>query len=216
MVRMIDRTATTEQRISMCYEEFLEAYPEHIHAEWVQGEAVIFMPPSTRHQYVADFVLILLRLFVELKGVGRVLSAPFQMRMPAQESAREPDILFVAAANRDRLTAQRLLGPADLVVEVVSDESVTRDNVEKWREYQAAGVREYWILDPRPEHQSAHFWKLDEFGRFATIPLDDSGVFRSHVLPGFWLDTHWLQGEELPNAMHCFLQIVGPDALTTG
>jgi Uma2 family endonuclease len=202
-----------EQRIPMSYEEWLSDLPEDIHTEWVNGEAILFMPPNTRHQDIADFLLILIRLFVELRSLGRVFSAPYEMRLAEQKSAREPDILFIAAENRERITSERLLGPADLAVEIISPESVTRDRVEKWREYQEAGVREYWIIDPRPGQESAEFWRLDEYGRYQAIPLDEGGIFRSQVLPGFWLNTHWLWAEELPNAMHSFAQIVGPDAL---
>lgn len=213
MVTEIAPAREHEQRIPMSYAEFLSQLPEHIHAEWVNGEAILFMPPNTRHQYLADFLLILLRLFIEAKGSGRVFSAPYEMRLPTQQSAREPDILFVAAEHQERLTVQRLMGPANLVVEIISNESVTRDRVEKWREYQEAGVEEYWIIDPRPGHESAEFWTLDEYGRYQAIPVDEKGIFHARVLPGFWLDTHWLWAEELPNTMQCFLQIAGPDVL---
>lgn len=106
-----------------------------------------------------------------------------------------------------------MVGAVDLAIEVISDESVTRDRVDKWREYQAAGVREYWIIDPRPGKQAAEFWALDEYGRYQALPINADGIFHSQVLPGFWLDVAWLQGEELPNVFHCFAQIVGPDAL---
>ena len=51
-------------------------------------------------------------------------------------------------------------GPADLVIEVISDDSVTRDRVEKFDEYLEAGVREYWVIDPRPGQQRALFYVL--------------------------------------------------------
>ncbi len=36
----------------------------------------------------------------------------------------------------------------------------------------AAGVREYWILDPRPGYERADFYVLDEQGRYRPVPVD--------------------------------------------
>ena len=49
----------------------------------------------------------------------------------------------MAREHLERLTEARLSGPADLVVEVVSDDSVARDRADKFYEYQAAGITEY-------------------------------------------------------------------------
>jgi Uma2 family endonuclease len=213
MIGKIAPERTTEQRIPMRYDEFQTRIPEDTRAEWTNGEAILLMPPTIRHQDIVAFLLILLRLFVDMKRLGKALGAPCEMRLVAQDSAREPDILFVARANLARLTAQRLVGPADLVVEVVSDESAMRDRVEKWQEYQAAGIHEYWLVDPRPGKPIVEVWGLDDTGQYQPIAPSAGGILASRVLPGFWLDRTWLEAEELPNPLTCFAQIAGPDAL---
>ena len=106
-----DRMATTgERRFPMSYENFL-AWADEAHAEWVDGEVTVFMPPNIRHQFIAMFLQNLLAQFASAFEFGDVLGAPVEMRAQPDGSAREPDILFVAAAHRDRLTAQRLAGP---------------------------------------------------------------------------------------------------------
>ena len=55
-----------------------------------------------------------------------------------------------------------MLGAADLCVEVVSPESVTRDCREKLTEYEQAGVREYWLIDPF--RTQARFHRLTDHG----------------------------------------------------
>ena len=213
MVSRIATERTAEQRIPMSYDEFLHRIPEDTRAEWANGEAILLMPPTALHQRIVRFLTVLLDLFVSHFRLGEILPAPFQMRLPAQGTAREPDILFVAAANRARLTPQRPLGSADLIVEVVSDESAARDRVEKWHEYQAAGVREYWIIDPRPGQPLLQAWNLDDAGRYQPIPPDADGTVSSRVLPGFSLDPAWLAADELPNPLACFARLAGPDAL---
>jgi Uma2 family endonuclease len=64
-------------------------------------------------------------------------------------------------------------GPADLAVEVTWDDSVARDRDDKSFEYQGAGVRECWIVDPRPHRQRADFYVLDAVDYYQPVPLPD-------------------------------------------
>jgi Uma2 family endonuclease len=90
--------------------------------------------------------------------------APFEMRARPDGPARIPDILFVAREHRDRIESLRLNGPADLIVELISPESVRRDRVEKLHEYAAAGVLEYWLIDTRPSPAPPVCYRLNSAG----------------------------------------------------
>ena len=46
----ITALADREQRIAMTYDEFLARVSDSLHAEWINGVVVIFMPPNDRHQ----------------------------------------------------------------------------------------------------------------------------------------------------------------------
>jgi Uma2 family endonuclease len=192
-------------RLRMSYEEFLAWSNEDTHAEWVEGEVIVFMPPKDRHQDIVQFLVALLSSYVSFYRLGKIRSAPFEMRL--EHSAREPDILLVSQANLHRLTAERLQGAADLVVEVVSEESQQRDRVQKFNEYQSAGVREYWLIDSRSEVEP-EFYVLSEAGQFERAVLEE-GVFRSRVLAGFWLRVEWVTAVELPQPLSVFAEIVG-------
>jgi Uma2 family endonuclease len=95
------------------------------------------------HQITLGYLYELLSLFVRLFNLGKVIVAPFEMKARRGGSSREPDLLF-ARENLERLTGDRLSGPADLVVEIISEDSVRRDRDDKFREYAEAGVREYY------------------------------------------------------------------------
>ena len=170
------------------------------------------MPPNSRHQDMVGFLYALLRNFVKFFQVGQVFNAPYEMKVTADSNGREPDILFIAKENLARITDQKLEGPADLVIEAISKESVSRDRSDKFYEYQDAGVREYWLFDPRPRRKRADFWVLDENGLYRPVPLD-KGIYRSTILPNFWLNVNWLWQDEFPDPVSAFARIVGPDTL---
>lgn len=199
-----------EQRLQMSYEEFL-AWPEEVHAEWVDGEVVVFIPPVDKHQALVGFLHILISLFVNLRSFGIVRMAPFEMRILAGKSSREPDLLFIAKENLERLTPARLEGAADLVIELISDSSVARDRADKFYEYQEAGVREYWIIDPRPGKERVDFYHLLPDGKYQAILPDAAGHYHSHVLPGFWLKVDWLWQAPLPDPLFALADIRGLD-----
>jgi len=205
--------AEQAQRLRMSYEEYLAWADENVHAEWVNGEVIVQMPPKIRHQRVVRFLLQMLGLFAQLFRLGEVLPTPTEMRAMPDGSAREPDVLFVAWEHLERLTEARLSGPADLIVEVVSDDSVSRDRSDKFYEYQAAGVREYWIIDPRPSYERADFYVLDTKGRYQPVPIDPDGRYHSTVLAGFWFEVEWVLSEEPPDVLQVLAQVVGPQQL---
>jgi Uma2 family endonuclease len=186
--RLLEALLEPAQPRRMTYEEFLAWADEDTLAEWVNGEVVITSPAGYRHQDIANFLVSVLRAFAEAHQLGSVLSAPFQMKL--ERSGREPDLLFVAREHLDRLKETYLDGPADLVVEIVSPESLGRDRGEKFYEYEQAGIPEYWLIDPQREQ--AEFYQLDERGRYRLIWPDAGGVYRSKVLEGFWLRVDWL------------------------
>ena len=206
-------TSAQPQRLRMSYKEYLAWADEDVHAEWVNGEVIVQMPPKEPHQRVVTFLLQLLGLFSELFRLGRLLPAPFEMRATPDGPAREPDLLFIASAHLERLTEARLSGPADLVVEVVSDDSVARDRAEKFYEYQAAGVPEYWIIDPPPGRERVDFYVLGDKGRYRPVPVGSDGRYQSTVLQGFWLQVDWILAPEPPEVLPALAQIVGPQKL---
>jgi len=188
-------------QLKMSYEEFLQWADEDIHAEWVDGEVIISMPPKNTHQTMLAFLHQLLSLFVQLFNLGKVGIAPFEVKLGAEGPSREPDIFFIAQENMHRLTEERVMGPPDLIVEIISPDSIYCDRQDKFREYCQAGVREYWIIDPRPGKQRADFYYLDPQGQYQLVATEDNERVESRVLPGFWLHPAWLWQAETLNAM---------------
>ena len=186
----------TQPATKISYEEFLGQIDENPHVEWVGGETIPMSPVSNQHQNVAGFLIALLRVYAEERHLGEVRSEPYQMKPALSLPGRAPDIFFVATAHLDRLRSTYLEGPADLVVEIISPESRSRDRGDKFFEYEAAGIPEYWLLDPI--RQQAEFYQLDAGGIYRPATLDAQGRYNSVVLPDLWLQVDWLWQTPLP------------------
>jgi Uma2 family endonuclease len=191
---------------TMSFEQFLAWADEDTLAEWVDGQVVMTSPASVPHQELAEFVQAILKGFAGFHGLGKVLGPPFQMKLPAS-SGREPDVLFVASAHLGHLKRTYLDGPADLVVEVISPESVERDRQTKFAEHQRGGVLEYWIIDP--DARQADFYQLDAQGAYQRVLPDAQGIYRSASLPAFWLEVGWLWQDPLPDEQDVLLAVIG-------
>lgn len=89
-----------------------------------------------------------------------------------------------------------LLG-ADICVEVVSPESEHRDYATKFLEYEAAGGREYWIIDPT--RRDARFHRLSEQNTYQTVTVDEE--YRTPLLPGLVLRVPMLWEPNLPGPL---------------
>ena len=210
--RVLDASDTAEPRLTMTYDAFLAWAGEEIRAEWVDGEVIVLDMPKPIHQDIAFLFARVLAFIVDLRGAGTVLIAPCEMLVRGGRSSREPDVMFVASANQHRITADRVDGPADLVLEVISGSSTTRDRRDKLTEYEAAGVGEYWMIDSRGDRRDVTPFSRTSEGRFAPILPDGDGRLHSAVLPGFWIDPAWFRQDPLPDPLN-LVATMAPDAL---
>lgn len=187
----------------LTFEEFLDWCDEDTRAEWIDGRVVIMSPGSLAHQTIEGFLYKLLSIYVEKHQLG-VIVQEYLMHLEAQRRGRLPDILFISKARTERIRKTYVEGAVDLAVEIVSPDSVDRDRSEKFAEYQLAGVREYWLIDPI--QKIAEFFEAGTDRRFYPVPLCD-GAFRSTVIPGFWLKPGWLWEDPLPETLDVLKQL---------
>lgn len=118
------------------------------------------------------------------------------MRLPATDSAREPDLQIILDGNPGTLHDTYMEGPADICIEVVSPESISRDHGTKFEEYEKGGVGEYWIIDP--VHRECRFYHLGNDGVYVPQSEDADGYHTTPRLPNFRLHVPTLWAEKLP------------------
>jgi len=181
-------------------EFFAWARANDVRAEWVAGEVQFKMPVTKEHDEYQRLLCSFGELLAKRRGLGTVSGSEFAVWLPGRPSWREPDVTFVAAANQARLSPTRCDGSPDLILEVVSPESTSRDYREKFLEYQAARVREYWLVNPMAETIEAY--RLDPAtGEYVLTEPDADGLLRSVVLDGFVLRPATFFAKPIPDLL---------------
>ncbi|OGO40720.1 MAG: hypothetical protein A2Z04_00910 [Chloroflexi bacterium RBG_16_57_9] len=197
----IDLETSAPSRL-MTEEEFESWCDEDVKAEWIEGEIIVHSPATPQHSEIDNWLIKVVGLFVDRHDLGKVLGPEVQIRIPGRR--RVPDLIFVPKARQEMIRRTYVQGAPDLVMEIVSPDSLARDWREKYLEYESAGVREYWVIDPVAQHLEVY--GLTEAGRYTRLP-EESGVIRSQVLPGFWLRVDWLWQEPLPNSLEVLREL---------
>jgi Uma2 family endonuclease len=114
--------------------------------EYLQGSLQILPMPTALHQAIAFVLANLLVAWSKPDPLARTKLASFRVRLN-DKLFREPDVCFMRGINAQRRNNRFWIG-ADLVAEIISDSNKAHDLQTKLAEYAAAGIPEYWIIDP--------------------------------------------------------------------
>jgi Uma2 family endonuclease len=128
------------------YEDYLKINDDNQY-ELIGGELILVPAPKTIHQRISGELFGEIRNFVRKNCLGEVYASPTDVVL-SETDKPQPDILFISANRLDIITEDYIKGAPDLVVEILSPSTASRDRVEKSRIYYKYGVKEYWIVDP--------------------------------------------------------------------
>ena len=166
------------------YQRLLSELPKEKRYE-IRHYHLIDMPsPITEHQRIVKRVLMKFDNFVEKNRLGEVFVSPYDVVFDEGNTC-EPDVIFVANENKQIVTKKNISGVPDLLVEVVSKGSVVRDYVEKKNDFEAFGVKEYWLIDPLNETIIVYSLQDNHYEIFSSV--EEKGIAKSKVLVGFEL-----------------------------
>ncbi len=121
--------------------------------ELIDGIAYDMSPaPSRIHQKISGELFYSIRQYLKDK-ICEVYCAPFDVRLPEKNEADEnietvvqPDIVVIC--DKAKLDDKGCKGAPDLIIEIISQYTGTKDMKEKFFLYEKAGVKEYWIVHP--------------------------------------------------------------------
>ena len=118
---------------------------------------------------------------------------------------REPDIFFVSTEQMGNIGEEYVSEPVDFVIEVLSESSRTRDLREKAKEYEAAGILQYWVIDLGEQAVVTHRLK----DRVFDVETVEHGRLESTAAAGFWIDVNSLWRRPLPSESECLHRLMG-------
>jgi Uma2 family endonuclease len=186
---IITKMSATAERVAVpsevrryTYDELLAEFPESNQpCELWDGELVMSPSPSFFHQEIALCFYRALYAWVKERQLGKVISAPIDMVL-SPHRVTQPDVAFIAK-DRLQIIQRAIMGPADIVAEVISLGGRNRDRIDKKDLYEQHGVKEYWIIDPEAQTADVLFLEASRY-----VLLMRSGIGQnaaSRVLPGF-------------------------------
>jgi len=146
--------------------------------ELIHGFAYAMTPaPSPGHQRTS---LRLVRAIADALDEGKrrgggeceLFFAPIDLYLPHEESVYQPDILVVC--DPAKVTGRGIEGVPDLVAEILSPGTASKDLVRKRWAYEAAGIPEYLIVDP--EEAVAELLRLEPEGHYHSVARVEWGA----------------------------------------
>lgn len=139
------------------------ALPDDERVELIDGRFYAMSNAAVIHQAWLGELCFELAEYIEMDEDLRCVCLPLcVVRFDCDNyTMLQPDVMI--CCEHDRITEKWIEGAPDFVLEVVSSGSAYLDYHKKLAKYCDAGVREYWIVDPRKETVTVyHFEKSDE------------------------------------------------------
>ena len=154
-------------------------FPQHGRIDYIKGRIEVDMSPENVffHGSIKTEVVGVLASIVKSAGGGYLFTDQMRVSSPAADLSAEPDVVYmsdetidsgrvrsVPSASGEPDSYVELEGAPDLVVEIVSDNSVAKDTKRLPISYWCAGIAEYWLIDVRGERLVYRIHCAEEMG----------------------------------------------------
>ena len=115
----------------------------------LNGVTVIAPSPFGFHQNIISNLVLLIGNHAKLHKSGKILTSPLDVIFEEGYNVLQPDLIYIKKENMSIFDSNgHIHGVPDLLIEIISASSVSRDTVEKFKIYEKYGVNEYWIVFP--------------------------------------------------------------------
>ncbi|MDH4129473.1 MAG: Uma2 family endonuclease [Spirochaetota bacterium] len=149
--------AITKQKV-WTYADYTNLTDDKRH-EILEGELIEMAPaPNFKHQIISSKIYKVIDAFVEDNKLGIIAYAPVDVIFD-QHNTLQPDIIYISNDNKKIIKEKGVFGSPDLVIEILSQSTVTKDREIKFSIYEKFKVKEYWIVDP--ENKSVDVFCLE-------------------------------------------------------
>ena len=159
------RESPAPYRVKKQGEYTLEDYyaiPDERRVELIDGEIFDMAAPSALHQMILGELYMLFRQCANEHGHPcRVFLSPCDVRLDNDDKTMVQPDLFVLCREFD-IQNRYIDGAPDLTVEILSDSTRSKDMLLKTWKYKNAGVKEYWIIDPKRQEVLVYDFEGEE------------------------------------------------------
>ena len=164
--------------------EEYENIPEDKRVEVFDGVIYDMSSPSQIHQTVSMELASFINTYIkEKKGLCKVFHAPFDVKLSDKPlTIVQPDLMIIC--DKDKLDGKRCNGAPDFIIEIVSPGNPEDDYIRKLYYYKNAGVREYWIVDPRRKVVTVNYFE----GNILNIQYSFDSVIKVNIYNDFLIN----------------------------
>ena len=145
--------------------------------ELLKGKLFKMSAPSPAHQVVQSNLNIELGLYFRNQKC-QIYPAPFDVRLPAKgetgdaiHTVVQPDLCVVC--DRTKIDSRGCIGAPDLVIEIISPGNSKKELKQKFKLYEEAGVREYWVIHPSEEYVIVNVLENNHYKTLSPIVDDE-------------------------------------------
>lgn len=151
--------------------------PDNTRAELIDGRIYYMAPPNRRHQTIARELFSVINSYIKSKGGScEAFFAPFAVFLNKDDiNYVEPDISVIC--DPGKLNDKGCAGAPDWIIEIVSPGSRRMDYFIKLFKYRAAGVREYWIVDPDRNRVTVYDFESEDTGDYTFSDSVKAGIY---------------------------------------
>ena len=173
------------EKTKLTYEDYAKT-PEGERYELINGELIQLTSPRVVHQLLLGILHGEIRAFVRENRLGRVFVSSTDVVL-TDTNTFQPDLFFISNERAEIITPENIQGAPDLVIEILSPSTRSRDWGIKRDLYAEHGVKEYWLASTDEER----IWVLllGENGLYEVIAVyDRNDTLTSPTLSGFSLN----------------------------
>jgi Uma2 family endonuclease len=178
-------------------EDYEAITDEDLKCEYLDGELIVHSPASLDHEDLVAFAVALLREFVSARALGRVFGSNAVMQLGQRRFS--PEVSVLLASNYGRIRQKRVIGPMDVVVEIVSASTRAWDFETKVPAYREGRVGEIWLVDGERRQFTVHAWTGDAYVSRVLV----TGSWSSIALPGLQISVDCFWQAPLPGVRDC-------------
>ena len=167
----------------MSLDEFLALGETDERLELIDGALYIMSTPTKDHQFLLARLIVYFELYLDAftPAPAEVYQDITTILSPELQRVVEPDLVVILGGRNDIGGLIYVEGVPDIVVEILSSDR-SHDLVRKRQIYAEAGVREYWIFDPR--HDTVTLLDLRGGVYVARATLAAGDTLTTPLLPG--------------------------------